>query len=43
MDREQAPAKRHRLLSTIFEHVWQDKGRIVFVRPRSAFVPTFKH
>ncbi|HEY5193844.1 MAG TPA: recombinase family protein [Solirubrobacteraceae bacterium] len=41
-DREQAPAERHRLLSSLFEHVWQDKGRIVFVKPRSAFVPYFQ-
>jgi hypothetical protein len=41
-DREEAPAERHRLLSNLFEHIWQDKGRIVFVRPRSAFVPYFQ-
>ena len=41
-DVETAPAERHRLLATIFEQVWQDKGRIVFVRPRSAFVPYFQ-
>lgn len=38
-DREDSPAERHRLLTTLFENVWQDEGRIVFVRPRPTFIP----
>ncbi len=41
-DREDSPAERHRLLATLFERVWQDGGRIVFVKPRPAFVPYFQ-
>lgn len=41
-DREDSPAERHRLLATLFENVWQDEGRIVFVKPRPAFVPYFQ-
>jgi hypothetical protein len=26
----------------LFESVWQDGGRIVFVKPRPAFVPYFR-
>jgi hypothetical protein len=40
-DREEAPAERHRLLATLFEHIWQDTGRIVSVKPRPAFAPYF--
>jgi len=32
-------AERHRLLTTLFEQVWQDDGTIVVVKPRGAFVP----
>jgi hypothetical protein len=41
-DREDSPAERHRLLATLFENVWQDEGRIVFVKPRPAFIPYFQ-
>ncbi len=41
-DRESSPAERHRLLTTLFERVWQDAGRIVFVKPRPAFAPYFQ-
>ncbi len=40
-DREESPAERHRLLATLFETVWQDAGRVVFVKPRPAFAPYF--
>lgn len=39
---ETSPAERHRLLSTLFEQVWQDDGTIVAVKPRGAFVPYFQ-
>jgi site-specific DNA recombinase len=40
-EREQAPAERHRLLATLFEHIWQDNGQIVYVKPRSNFAAYF--
>ena len=39
---ETSPAERHRLLTTLFEQIWQDNGTIVAVRPRGAFVPYFQ-
>lgn len=39
---ETSPAERHRLLTTLFEQVWQDDGTIVAVKPRGAFVPYFQ-
>jgi hypothetical protein len=41
-DGEDDPAERHRLLATLFERVWQDEGRIVWVKPRPPFVPYFQ-
>jgi hypothetical protein len=34
---EDDPAKRRRLLATLFDRVWQDRGTIVAVKPREAF------
>jgi hypothetical protein len=39
---ETSPAERHRLLTTLFEQIWQDNGTIVAVKPRGAFVPYFQ-
>jgi hypothetical protein len=39
---ETSPAERHRLLSTLFEQVWQDNGQIVAVKPRAAFARYFQ-
>ena len=35
---EDDPAKRRRLLATLFDSVWQDAGTIVAVKPREAFL-----
>jgi hypothetical protein len=34
---ETAPAERHRLLTSLFERIWQDNGQVVAVKPRPAF------
>ncbi len=34
---EHDPAERRKLLASIFDHAWQDAGRIVAVKPRPAF------
>jgi hypothetical protein len=34
------PAERRKLLSSLFDHVWQDNGTIVAVKPRPAFAAT---
>jgi hypothetical protein len=39
---ETSPAERHRLLTTLFEQIWQDNGTIVAAKPRGAFVPYFQ-
>jgi hypothetical protein len=39
---ETSPAERHRLLTTLFEQVWQDNGQIVAVKPRAAFARYFQ-
>ena len=39
---EDDPAKRRRLLATLFERVWQDGGTIVAVKPREAFLRYFQ-
>jgi hypothetical protein len=39
---ETSPAERHRLLTTLFEQIWQDNGTIVAVKPRGAFVSYFQ-
>ena len=39
---EDDPAKRRRLLATLFDRVWQDGGTIVAVKPREAFLRYFK-
>jgi site-specific DNA recombinase len=36
------PAKRRRLLATLFDRVWQDGGTIVAVKPREPFLRYFK-
>ncbi len=36
------PAKRRRLLLSLFEQVWEDDGQIVAVKPRSGLVPYFQ-
>jgi hypothetical protein len=35
---EHDPAKRRRLLATLFDRVWQDGGTIVAVKPREPFI-----
>jgi Recombinase/Recombinase zinc beta ribbon domain len=39
---EDDPAKRRRLLATVFDRVWQDGGTIVAVKPREAFLRYFR-
>ena len=39
---EDDPAKRRRLLATLFDRVWQDAGTIVAVKPREAFLRYFQ-
>jgi hypothetical protein len=39
---EPSPAEQRKLLSTIFDHIWQDNGTIVAVKPRPAFAGYFK-
>ncbi len=39
---EPNPAERRKLLASLFDHIWQDDGRIVAVKPRPAFAPYFK-
>jgi hypothetical protein len=39
---EPDPAERRKLLSSLFDHIWQDTGRIVAVTPRPAFAVYFK-
>jgi hypothetical protein len=39
---EPHPAERRKLLASLFDHVWQDNGTIVAVKPRPAFAGYFK-
>jgi hypothetical protein len=39
---EDDPSKRRRLISTLFDRVWQDGGTIVAVKPREAFLRYFQ-
>jgi hypothetical protein len=39
---EPDPAERRKLINSLFDHVWQDNGAIVAVKPRPAFAPYFK-
>jgi hypothetical protein len=39
---EDDPAKRRRLIATLFERVWQDGGAIVALKPREAFLRYFQ-
>ena len=39
---EPKPAERRKLLAILFDHVWQDSGTIVAVKPRPAFAGYFK-
>ncbi len=39
---EPNPAERRMLLTTLFDHIWQDNGQIIAVKPRPAFAPYFK-
>lgn len=39
---EPDPAERRKLLASLFDHIWQDAGRIVAVKPRPAFAAYFK-
>jgi hypothetical protein len=39
---ETSPAERHRLLTNLFERVWQDNGQVVAVKPRPAFTTYFQ-
>ena len=41
-DAETAPAERHRVLTSLFECVWQDNGKVVAVKPRPAFATYFQ-
>jgi DNA invertase Pin-like site-specific DNA recombinase len=38
---EPDPAERRKLLASLFDHIWQDTGRIVAVTPRPAFAAYF--
>ena len=40
-DAEPQPAERHRLLHSLFAQVWAKDGRIVAVKPHTAFAPYF--
>ncbi len=40
-DAEPDPAERRKLITSLFEHVWQDNGTIVAVKPRAAFADYF--
>jgi hypothetical protein len=35
------PAERRKLLTALFEQVWQDEGQIVTVKPHAAFARYF--
>jgi hypothetical protein len=39
---EQDPTKRARLITTLFDRVWQDGGTIVAVKPREPFLRNFQ-
>jgi site-specific DNA recombinase len=39
---EPDPAERRKLINSLFDHIWQDNGTIVAVKPRPAFAPYFK-
>jgi len=39
---EPDPAERRKLLANPFDHIWQDSGLIVAVKPRPAFAAYFK-
>jgi site-specific DNA recombinase len=39
---ETSPAERHRLITSLFEQIWQDDGQIVAVKPRPSFVRYFQ-
>lgn len=39
---EPKPAERRKLLASPFDHVWQDNGTVVAVKPRPAFAGYFK-
>jgi hypothetical protein len=39
---EQSPAERHRLLATLFEHVYLDNGQVVAIKPQPAFAAYFQ-
>ncbi len=39
---EPDPAERRKLIAGLFDHIWQDAGRIVAVKPRPAFAAYFK-
>lgn len=41
-EREHAPAEHCRLLATLFEHIWQDDGRVVAIKPQPAFAAYFQ-
>jgi hypothetical protein len=40
--REQSPAERHRLLATLFEHIYLDDGQVVAIKPQPAFAAYFQ-
>ena len=42
-DEEPSPLERRKLISTLLDRVWQDGGRIVAVRPRTAFRSLLPH
>ena len=39
---EDAPAERRKLLTQLFERIWQDDGAIVAVKPKTPFVRYFQ-
>jgi site-specific DNA recombinase len=40
-DAEPSPTERRKLLASLFERIWQDRGLIVAVKPREPFTPYF--
>jgi hypothetical protein len=39
---EPDPAERRKLINSLFDHIWQDNGAIIAVKPRPTFAPYFR-
>jgi DNA invertase Pin-like site-specific DNA recombinase len=39
---ELEPAERRKLIASLFDHIWQDNGQIIAVKPHAAFADYFK-